>query len=959
MIAPRPDYDKLNKDITPSELAEILGPLNVTVCDGNVSCSCPHFDHEDQNPSCSIYRHDGVTLLKCHSQCDFVGNPVMAYAWVYDVPYPEAAQELTTQLADLRAGQLAPKAAKPIHFPGVIYTPSVPPSLTLDEYAAAKKLPRTLLQVFNIEDASPLGGGSALSFPCYKRDGAYVVDRRRLWMKAPDGEKCFDHPFSREVYPFGLQRLKGGLPEGQARLILVEGESDTLTLAHHDMLAVGIPGASSFKAEWPDLFPDFEIMVWREHGMSGDTFVKKVGQYLPDAVVVHDKVYDDPSALHLAVDGDRAKFQERFAKLIDAARPISDVMQEIEAQKAIAKQGHWAEPILPDEDPEPDPYPTYDLPHSLYRFVEEVAESTQVATDMALLATLSTVSACVAGKAQVSYNWPEPVQLWTATIADTGTRKSPVFRLVQAPVETWLAEETERTKVERAMRRSRKASLEKKLEALERLASGQKIHIGSPEWKDILKEQADIRTELEDYPSVGVPRLIVSDATPEALVRVMADNHERVFVASSEADVLKILAGLYSNQPNLGLWKAAYDCDPFQYDRVRDSQSIQLNRPALAATLMLQPTVLQELRNKRTFTGEGLLGRFIFAVPKSNTGYRNTGLDVSPPDPGVLGEYNRRIKTLLDLPFPDKKQTLPVLTFTPGALTLLYDLEAEIEKEQRPTGSLYAIRDWGHKLFSKALRLAGVLHVFEAAQYPSMTLVGGGTIDEDIVQAAADLARASIPHAATAYRMLNMDEGSETLQYVFRRYLEILKSGDPVTKRDLFQAVKNKPALRTRVSSLDSYIDNLEGRDVLRQVKTTGIGRPSVVLIPNPALLAPSSGPSMTVTTGSAGSSDPFDPVSEGREEDTVPERGFDPFDPVSEVENVRTTSDSPENFKKIDDLIGPEEKLGSSEPLSEKNESAEGDQHASDTLDLQDQKDQNSSNLDDPDSLPPDVELY
>ena len=95
----------------------------------------------------------------------------------------------------------------------------------------------------------------------------------------------------------------------------------------------------------------------------------------------------------------------------------------------------------------------------------------------------------------------------------------------------------------------------------------------------------------------------------------------------------------------------------------------------------------------------------------------------------------------------------------------------------------------------------------------------------------------------------------------------------------------------------------------------------------------------MTVTTGSAGSSDPFDPVSE--------------------VENVRTTSDSPENFKKIDDLIGPEEKMGSSEPLSEKNESAEGDQHASDTLDLQDQKDQNSSNLDDPDSLPPDVELY
>ena len=75
MIAPRPDYDKLNRDTTPSELAEILGALNVTVSEGNVNCSCPHLDHEDKNPSCSIYRHDGVTLLKCHSECDFVGNP--------------------------------------------------------------------------------------------------------------------------------------------------------------------------------------------------------------------------------------------------------------------------------------------------------------------------------------------------------------------------------------------------------------------------------------------------------------------------------------------------------------------------------------------------------------------------------------------------------------------------------------------------------------------------------------------------------------------------------------------------------------------------------------------------------------------------------------------------------------------------------------------------------------------
>ena len=181
-------------------------------------------------------------------------------------------------------------------------------------------------------------------------------------------------------------------------------------------------------------------------------------------------------------------------------------------------------------------------------------------------------------------------------MADSGTGKSPVFRSVSAPVKEWEAEERERTRDDRANKRSRKAVLEKTLDKLTQKASGPSVHRGSQPWLDMIRELADIRKELEDFPPTGEPRVIAEDATPEALVKVMADNHERIFVGSSEADVLKILAGLYSNQPNTGLWKKAYDsAEPYTYDRVRDSTSIRLDGVSVTLEVKVSRTILKPI----------------------------------------------------------------------------------------------------------------------------------------------------------------------------------------------------------------------------------------------------------------------------------------------------------------------------------------------------------------------------
>jgi len=951
------DYDWLAENVTTRELAAIIA-CDVSSANGDkLQCHCSH--HPDEDPSCTVDRVDGRTVVHCFG-CELSGSPVQAASIVWGVEQEDAARRLRNELLALRNGtRVSTNWSVPSTTSAQVSGESRKPNLTLEEYSKAKLLRKESVAYYGVQEELR-HGGTVLAFRCRDLKGNIMAIRYRLWMKAPEGSLVFEQEPGKPVYPFGVNQIPGWLNSIKNKeIVLVEGESDALTLWSRGYPAIGIPGADLFKVEWADLVTGFEsVFVWQEHGAAAHQFVRRIGAAIPDARVLHDDIHDDPSALHIAVGGDGEKFKERFGELIAAARPISEVVQEIDIQQVAVNRGTWSEPLLPDAEPEPDPYPTCDLPYVLYRFVKEVAESTQTSTDMVLMATLSTVSACVAGKAEVAYNdWTQPLQLWTGTIADSGVRKSPVFRLVTKPVRQWEAEEKERTKVQRADLRSRKASLEKRLEALERKAAGHSVQVGSQEWKDIIQAQTDIRKELEDFPPVGVPRVLANDATPEALVQVMADNSERIFVGSSEADVLKILGGMYSNQPNTGVWKAGYDSDFFINDRVGGAEPTSLNRPALAVTLMLQGIVLQELRNKRTFVGEGVLGRFLFAVPATNTGYRKTGRNVSAADPAVLSEYSRRIKTLLSLPFPGTGKDLPTLAFTQDALDVLSDLEAEIEKGMLPGGGLRAILDWAGKLFGKVLRVAGVLHLLESAQH-SLSLVGGGTIGVDSVLAAADIARASVAQARAAYGVLGTDESLDNLQYVYRRYTELLQASSTATRRDLFHAVKNRTSLGGRVSSLDSYIKELEDRDVLRQVKSTGTGRPSIILIPNPALSPAVAAISPSVSFG------PFGPVTllDKDSQDVMggSQESFGPFGPVHGVQDTDSAASSSPTAEKIQGQEGQKKKFGkkfnSPDPTAEEIQSREGGELMSDTPASQDQKDQNP---DDPDPLPPTTELF
>jgi hypothetical protein len=133
--------------------------------------------------------------------------------------------------------------------------------------------------------------------------------------------------------PYRLKLLGEARKVGYA--VLVEGESDCHTLWFHDIPALGIPGASTWRDEWATYLDGIEkiyAIIEPDHG--GDTLREK----LTDCEAIRERLYllelgehKDPSALHLA---DPDTFKERFEVALEGAKPWIQ-LERAEAEAAL------------------------------------------------------------------------------------------------------------------------------------------------------------------------------------------------------------------------------------------------------------------------------------------------------------------------------------------------------------------------------------------------------------------------------------------------------------------------------------------------------------------------------------------------------------------------------------------------------------------------------------------------
>jgi hypothetical protein len=218
---------------------------------------------------------------------------------------------------------------------------------TLAAYAEAKGLPVEFLARLGLSDAS-YAGQQAVRMPYLDESGSEGAVRFRLALeKGPKGDERFRWRKGSRPAPYGLWRLGHAREEGY--VYLVEGESDAQTLWHHDLPALGVPGAGTWRNEWAEHLSEVErVYAVVEPDGGGEAFWDRLA-----SSPIREKLYrvkldgaKDVSELHLK---DPSIFVQRLeqARGRAAARlNITEIEAREEAREAWAACEHLA--LAPD-----------------------------------------------------------------------------------------------------------------------------------------------------------------------------------------------------------------------------------------------------------------------------------------------------------------------------------------------------------------------------------------------------------------------------------------------------------------------------------------------------------------------------------------------------------------------------------------------------------------------------------
>ncbi|NLX12761.1 MAG: DUF3987 domain-containing protein [Phycisphaerales bacterium] len=165
----------------------------------------------------------------------------------------------------------------------------------------------------------------------------------------------------------------------------------------------------------------------------------------------------------------------------------------------------------------PQHFPVDVLPEPVRSFVKEASKAIGCDTSYAALPLLSALAACIGNtrRIQLKRAWTEPPILWTAIVGESGTLKSPPFRLAMKPI---------RKRQGEALKRQETAMAE--------------YEIASAQYEKAYAEWKRKKSTYDQPPTKPEPphaeRIIVSDVTVEGLVPILLDNPRGLLLGRDE-----------------------------------------------------------------------------------------------------------------------------------------------------------------------------------------------------------------------------------------------------------------------------------------------------------------------------------------------------------------------------------------------------------------------------------------
>ena len=227
--------------VIPKTVAKILQRLHGVRQTSNNSWTacCPA--HDDRSPSLHVTVTSDRVLLKCFAGCT-----------------TEAiCDALGIELRDL--------------FHNGDRDQQCQSGLTLSDFAKAKRLNVDLLLQHHVKQ-SEWRGRPAVAFVYRDTDGDYWATRYRI---ATTGDRFrWEAGASAKRLLYGAWLLREWRQRDVQSVLLVEGESDALTLWQAGIPAVGVPGAESLTDQNAKLLDGFDVVLWREPDDGGEKLLQ-------------------------------------------------------------------------------------------------------------------------------------------------------------------------------------------------------------------------------------------------------------------------------------------------------------------------------------------------------------------------------------------------------------------------------------------------------------------------------------------------------------------------------------------------------------------------------------------------------------------------------------------------------------------------------------------------------------
>lgn len=510
---------------------------------------------------------------------------------------------------------------------------------------------------------------------------------------------------------------------------------------------------------------------------------------------------------------------------IDKARAaITDraTQNDLPVQKSSEKEETWEKPVLFEEVNPPELRPDL-IPGIIGGMAKAVAVSTETPIELSIGLLLPVLASACHGKIMVEIKdgYQEPVNIWTATSLPPGSRKSSVMKKASNPLNEY--ETLERQMMEPLVK---EATIQRNNEeARLKVLRGKYAKAGPDTIDELKKDIHELEMNITEIPEY--PQLWAQDVTPEHLGTLMNNNNGRIAIISAEGGIFDILGGRYSKGvANLDLFLQGHSGDPVRVDR-GSRDPVYIGSPALTMGLAVQPDVLRSIADKSSFRGRGLLGRFLYFLPRSNLGYRN--LETGPVSDDIKNQYHDLIFTLLDTDQleVDGVKYPYILQLSRDAYQKWLDYYRTVENELKEGGRFEHITDWAGKLPGATARIAGLLHCAKYPQQPWLENIG-----EETMKIAIELSLIFESHALIVFEMMGADQGLVHAHKIWR-WVERHRH-QTFSKRDCFNALQGT---FHNVKNMEDPLKVLIERHYLHESQLKTGGRPSIQYAVNPIII--------------------------------------------------------------------------------------------------------------------------